>query len=353
MIASLAALVLLQAGAQAPDARLQELVDIRAFARILGEFLPRVRPGGDLEHDGRAIAHVARAAVSSGALEEARNLLAQAEPKTAGQRVAIERARLSLADDRLEEASRALLSEDERGTRMRYPEDPAAWILFARARARLQDYESADRAARGFLRLAPRAPEAPTAWQIRADHALRRNDAPSARAFLLEAEKLRRWHELLIARRLQRMRTPRAELPQLGLALLWMEAKEYERAREILLDLTGRTASFCRGWFHLGETERLLADASAAERAYDRSLACDSKHPPTRANRAALRMAREDWKGARDDYAALLSGETARDVRYLEAHLAWARALLRSGERAEADLRYDAYRAMGGEGELE
>ena len=332
--------------------RLQELVELRATSQIPEEFFPHVRKGGALAADGRAIALVARAAIETGALRDAEVLLSSTRTVREFERVAIERARLALERDALHEASQALVVKDTKGTRMRYPDHPEAWMLFARTHARLQDYENAERAARNYLQRAPRGRDSAIAWQIRTDAALRRDDAETAHACLAEAKRHRRWHELLVARRFQCRRDPTAELPQLGLALLWMEAEQFDEARPVLSRLTQSAPNFCRAWFHLGETERHLGRAKEAERAYSRALVCDPKHAPSRANRAGLRLAREDLIGARLDYEALLGAAAGMDARYLEAHVELARILLRHAAPTEAKKRYAIYRKLGGRAAL-
>jgi len=326
---------------------------VRAASRLATEFLPHVRPGGALAEDGEALALVARAAIETGDTGGAGLLLGEARVTSGANALEIERARLLFARDELEEASRALSSEDERGLRMRFPEEPGAWILFARTHARLQDYAAADQAARQYLRLAPFGRGSAVAWQIRTDAALRRNDGEAAHAFLKEAKRHRRWHELLVARRIQRRRDPEAELPQLGLGLLRMEARQYETARTHFLGLTRRKPGYARGWFHLGESERMLGRSEEAEAAYDRALGCDEAHAPSRANRATLRLARGEIGGARGDLVVLLAGPAGEDPRYLESHLQLSRLLLRDGAPEEARARYGRYRELGGQEPLE
>ena len=381
--------------------RLWELDEVRAASRLATEFLPHVRPGGALAEDGEALALVARAAIETGDTGGAGLLLGEARVTSGANALEIERARLLFARDELEEASRALSSEDEdgrrgearprraprhgagsgaaelrgsgrrgkpggrarasralssedeRGLRMRFPEEPGAWILFARTHARLQDYAAADQAARQYLRLAPFGRGSAVAWQIRTDAALRRNDGEAAHAFLKEAKRHRRWHELLVARRIQRRRDPEAELPQLGLGLLRMEARQYETARTHFLGLTRRKPGYARGWFHLGESERMLGRSEEAEAAYDRALGCDEAHAPSRANRATLRLARGEIGGARGDLVVLLAGPAGEDPRYLESHLQLSRLLLRDGAPEEARARYGRYRELGGQEPLE
>ena len=332
-------------------ALLARLVSVRASARIARDLLPAVRPGGSLASDGAAVAAVARAAIETGALESAEHLLREARPAKAPARIEIERARLAFARDELERASSQLTVTDDRGTRLRHPDEPEAWILFARTHARLLDYETADRAARRYLAVAPRGIDSAVAWQIRTDAALRRNDAEAAHALLQKAKEHRAWHELLVARRLQCLRSPDAELPRLGLALVWMEAEDFERARAVLRELVERSPGFARGWFHLGEAERGLGRAKEAEAAYDEALRLEPSHAPSLANRAAMRSARGAWEEARRDYEVLLGGDAGEDSRFLEAHLGLVRVLRALGEEEAAEERLARYRGLGGKGE--
>ena len=346
----------LPAQAPSPEAlrrRLRELIEVRATSRLVYELLPHVRRGGALAEDGDALALVVRATIESGGTRDAEALLANARVTSGAVAIEIEKARLQFAKDELEAASRALSVEDERGRRMRFPGEPEAWILFARIHARMQDYATADKAARHYLRLAPYGRESAVAWQIRTDAALRKNDGDAAHAYLKEAKRHRRWHELLVARRIQHRRDPEAELPQLGLGLLWMEAEQYESARTLFFRLTRRKSGYCRGWFHLGESERMLGRAKEAEAAYDRALRCDEGHAPSRANRATLRLARGEIGGARQDLETLLASPAGKDPNYLESHLQLSRVLLRHETPAEARARYERYRELGGREPLE
>ena len=332
--------------------RLNELFEVRAFVQLVKEFEKSVQPNGALSNDGKAIATVAQAAIETGQLDFAKELLETARPKSAGERVAIEKARLLFARDELEQAAKALTLESEKGTRLRFSKEPRAWLLFARTKARLQNYGSAAQAAENYLRLSPYGVGSATAWQIRADAALRKNEPKKAHALIAKAKEHRQWHELFVARTLQCRQDPKAELPKLGLALLWMEANVPERAREGLVPLLESSPEFCRGWFHLGEAERALAEFQAAEQAYSKALECDPKHAPSRSNRAALRAETGNLEGSSQDYEILLSGPNAKDPRYLEGHLGFARVLKALGMNGPAKMRYSTYRSWGGKGNL-
>lgn len=356
VLAALAALAFGQGTADDATARLDELrrlTELELSQRIVERFGPAERHA-DLTTSGEALALIARARFDVGDEAGALALLENAAVAPAEEPwIAVELARLFLATDRLDRAL-ALLTVERDGRRQpRFPGDAHAWLALARIQVRRGVDAGVEESCRRFLELAPFDPGAPSAWHILAGAAVKRGDAQTARECFERAEASKRWHEVLRVRRRQVWEHPGDPLPRLGLALVWMEAGGFERARTILAALTESAPDFCRAHFHLGEAERALGDDDAARAAYDRALACDPEHGPARWNRALYRLAAGDTEGARADLEHLVAGPSGADPLFAEAHLRLARLLAAAGETQAARERYARYRELGGEAPLE
>ncbi len=341
--------------------RLRLLVGLDRGAEALERFGARVRPGGAWSDEGEAIALVARALVAGGEEERALELLRAARPARAAGLVALESVRTLLALDRLDEALAALAEERDGTLVLRAPDEPEALLLFARVQARRGRHEGVLDACRRFLARAPRHPEAPRAWHLVAGEALARRDLDAAREAFAREEESQRWNELLRARELQVLRAPDEALPRLGLALLWLEAGEPERARAQLLELLRRHPDEARAWFRLGEAERALGRSPLP--AYDRALALAPDLAEALYRRGMLRLGADDdaarfgerdRAGGRVDLERLVEALDAaldpeRSRAFRDAWWALARERRAAGDAPGADALLARYRELGGE----
>jgi len=352
-------LLLVLLGALFQDDRASALRELAELSRldlsqtIVERFAARVAPGAELASDGEALALVARARFDVGDEEGALALLRDARPQSGAPRVAIEEARLLIELDRLDEALERLTLREGEALRPRFPDEPHAWLHLARLQVRRGRDEGVEAACRRFLELSPLDPEAPRAWHILGTLASRARDVDRARACFERAAQLTRWHDVYRARLVQLRRDPGDPLPRLGLALLWLEADDPGRARDLLARLVADHPDFCRGWRHLGEARAALAEDARALEAFDRALACDGTDAHALHRRALLRLKLADTTGAREDLEHLLAGPSADEPDFLEAHLVLARLFDRAGDDAAAAERYATYRSLGGEEPLQ
>lgn len=357
MIAALLLALLQGTGAPTPQAALAGLREL-AELDLPAELLPRGRAltaeGGLLARSGEARALVARALFEAGEEEEALRLLDADLPETERAWVELERAALLLERDDLAGAARLLRPAVGSPQPVRWPELPEAWILLARVEARAGETALAARLARGFLERAPYSPQATGAWHLLAQDALARRDAETAAKYLERAKEMERWTGLLRARRLQVRLHPDEPLPRLGLALAWMDAGAFDRARPLLEDLVRRHPDFARGWFHLGETLRAAGDLGAAAGAWRRALDADPDMHLARFNLAVAALVAGRAEEAREELERLEAApEAEADPRLAALHLNLARLDLAQGLGERALQRYARYRELGGREPLE
>lgn len=335
-----------------PVEQLRELLSLDLVAEALATGLPLVGPEGALAHDGEGVALVARALALAGRDTEADALLDRARvPEADRPWIQIERARLALGRDQLERVAELVGSDatgEGTGAPVRWPERPEPWLLLGRARARGGRLAEAAPLLEHFVDAHPLDPEAPAAWHLLSRYAVEIGDHAAYETAVERAEQLARWHEVLRARSLQIRRNPDAPEPRLGLALVWMEVRELDRARAILQDLVRRAPDYARGWYHLGEVERLANRPAEAEEAYGRGIALEPDDPKLRFNRGLLRLLTGRPAEARGDFEHLVEGEAAGDARYLAAHLYLARCLVALDDLDAAGKRYERYRELGG-----
>jgi len=360
-------LALATAGAQEPEAPASpySVPDLLAELRLLDQadlsteivrrYTRLVAQVGPLGRQGEALAIVAAATFATGEEARAKQLLYRAVTTQPSYHfVELQRVRFLMEEDQLAQALKELTETRRNGQRkLRYPQAPESWLLLAKIHARLEQYPQASPAAVRFLALAPRHRESSSAWHILAQAAIRSHDLDHARTCRQRAEELSAWYGLLKARSLQVIRQPDEPLPRLGLALLWMEARDYGAARRELVVLTSSFPEFCRGWFHLAEADRLGFDDDDALASYDRALACDPGHAPARMNRGMLRFELGRPDEARADLEQLVAGAAGDDPVYASAHLFLARIHLRAGDREKADASYARYGELGGTEALE
>ncbi len=248
------------------------------------EFVEHVRPllatGGPLAKDGEILGLFARALHATGARDEAFRVLDEApldaQPYA---RIELARARLFLAEDRLQEAFERVAVRADTTLNVRHPRDPESLLLLVRILARQNRFADAEAACATFLERAPLHPEAPAVWHIWAQAAVRRGAADLAQERFSEAQRQRRWQEIVRVRRLQIRLDPDADLPRLGLALAWLEVERFERAEVLLEALVQRSPTFCRGWRHLAACRRMRGDFEGAEQAAAQARSCDPSDP--------------------------------------------------------------------------
>jgi tetratricopeptide (TPR) repeat protein len=258
----------------------------------------------------------------------------------------VERARLDLEQDRLDRVIDALSARP--GSTPRCGSVDIAWLVLARAHARLGDLGRAAPLCETFLERAPNSPEAPSAWHLLSRAAAARGDQAAWAELVRRAEESARWQSLRRARLLQLIAEPEAAEPRLGLALLWLEAGEPQRAGEHLRVLVSQHPEHVRGWFHLGELERARGNVAEARTAWDRALAVDPDDGPTLRNRGLLSLLEGRNVEARTDLARLVGTGAADTPPLLSGRLHLARALEALGRLREALAAYDAYRELGG-----
>lgn len=335
------------------EARLERWRDSLALdlpSEVLADGAAAVAPGGALATDGEALALYARALVAArpDGVAEALELLDRAQPSAATRDpVVLERIRCQIQDDDLSGALIALLpSPDAREPRLATRAE--SWLLAGRAWARSGSLERAAPFLARFVELAPRDREAPAALHLLAQEALARGDGRTAQAALQRADELGRWHALWRVRTIQVREQPDEPLPRLGLAQLWLQAAEPERARAILVATCERFPDFAAGHFHLGEAERMLGDLGAAADAYGRALEIEPDHLLAHHNRGTIHRLEGRLVQARSDFEAVADGPRASDPHALASHLWLARVLDALGEPEAAARRYAKYVELGG-----
>ncbi|TDJ78923.1 MAG: tetratricopeptide repeat protein [Planctomycetota bacterium] len=330
-------------------ARWREALELDLPGEVLADGPALVTGTGRLRGDGEAVALVARALFFSGQESLARDVLRNARPDPARTRsvahVAVARAELALAGDELARVIRSLALE---GPGVRHPELPACWLVVGRAYARMGRSERADVFLRRFLELAPLDPEAPSAWYILAQHAVQRRDTDGAGELRARAESSARWQAYYVARRIQIRERPDASLPRLGLAQLWLEVDELERARAALTELVAMAPDFSRGWSHLGEALRRLGDAAGATEAFGRALALEPGDRLARFGRGMVQKAAGALEAAARDFRWFVTNAPSEEARTVAAHLLLARILAEQGDEHGARAMFARYRELGG-----
>ena len=343
---------------QAPDApeadlastllEWRELLEIDQAGHVLSSGPERVAAGGDLAAEGEAVALVARALFDHGHEARALALLEGAQPSAATVGfVELELARIWIASDELDRALEFLMPGPDAKS-LRASDQPESWLLVGRAWTRRGEAERARPFLERFVGLAPYHPEAPAALHMLAQAAVRAGDGPRATALARRAQELGRWQSFLRVRRIQVREQPSEPLPHLGLAQLWLQAGELDRAELELARLFALAPEHPAGWFHQGEVLRKRGDLPGAARAFDRALAGDPELYLARHNRAVIALSQQRPDDARRDLEILVAGEHATDPHMLGAHLLLARVLLDAGETPAATASYERYRELGG-----
>jgi tetratricopeptide (TPR) repeat protein len=338
--------------AQASDAgRLRaQLVELLALGlpnEALAFGQPLLAAGQALAQDGLARALIARTLFDAGREDEAWQLLDGAGLPAAEQvPIQLERARLLIEQDRLEEARALLQKPSGSGQPALYPEQPDCWFLLARCHARLGRLEAAALLAKKFLQLAPLDGQAASAWHLIAQEALLRGDAESANKALEKHRFLEEWHGLFRARRLQAFRAPTAALPRFGIGLLWMRVERYGDAEAEFSAALSRDGQLAGAHFQLGEARRLSNNPEGALEAYNRGLELYPDDLELGANRGLLLLSLGRAAGA-SDLERISASPAANLPAFAPAFLGLARHLAATQPERSAEL-YARYQALGG-----
>lgn len=302
----------------------------------------------DAPWNGEALALAARAAFVARGRDEALAWLARTPvaPETTAW-IELERARIELESDELPKALTLLLRDpNERAPKLApYPD---AWLYVGRAWTRLGESARGAAFLARFVELAPFDTEAPAALHALAQEALARSDGAAATNFLRRADEHAKWQSYRRVRVLQIRESPDEPLPRLGLAQLWLQARDAARAKRVLTELLARCPEYAAGWFHLGEAERLSDALPAALAAYTKALEFEADHVLARHNRGTIHRLAGRTSEARSDYERIVDGPRSADKTALNSHLALARLLAASNELDAAQRRFARYRELGG-----
>jgi len=334
---------------------LRELAELDLVAELIPKGREWVGSGGVLAGSGEARALVAHALHNAGEEEEALAILMSGELANSERAwVDLERVRLHLEQDQLDSALKLLTlapdSPDQADSlALRHPQIEESWLLLARTFARAGDLRRSAKAAQEFVKRAPLHPGAPNALHLLATAAVEVRNPELANSYLSRARELERWHQILLARRLQLRRNPDAPLPRLGLGMAWMQVRAHDRALVEFERLVSEHPTYSRGWFHLGEAHRLKGDLDAAYLAYGRAVETDAAQHLARFNRAIIDLMNQRPAEARRALEILVANpEVESDPRFVEAHMHLGKLCEAAGERDQARAhmaRYEELRA--------
>ncbi|MFT4537611.1 MAG: tetratricopeptide (TPR) repeat protein [Planctomycetota bacterium] len=310
---------------------------------------PRLVSGsGHLAGSGEAVALVASAMFRAGQESLADSLLQQARPvdATGVTHIMLTRANFAIERDELQGAIELLL--EKVGSAPRFADWPEAWLLCGRALTRMGEGRSADAYLQQFLSLAPLHAEAPSAWHMRAQHAIARRDPASAQDFRSRGQAAARWQSFMRARKLQKREDPSAPLPRLGIAQLWMQAEQLEAARTELEELVRLAPDFARGWSHLAQVRAQAGATEHAFEAYGRALQLDANSNFARLNRGLLARNQKQFELAESDLRQVFKTGDKDPERQLRAGWLLVRMLQDLGRGGEAKTLHDRYTVLGG-----
>jgi tetratricopeptide (TPR) repeat protein len=269
----------------------------------------------------------ARAAHASGLKERAESWLARAE----GPAIELESARRLLEEDRIEEAL-ALLLAPSGAPRPRHANRADGWMLSARALSRAGELERALPLLKEMIARFPHDDEAPAAYHLLSQAAIARGDIKSARSLRVRANSSARWRSFFDARRRQAIEHPEDPLPRFGVAALWMEVDEAQRARTVLNALLLRAPDFARGHALHGDASRALGELDESLLSWSRALELNENLHAARLNRSILLSSRSKWSEARADLEILITQEESRTEPIVRAHLELAKVLEALGD---------------------
>ena len=326
---------------QAPQPeRWEALIELNQHRLVFEEAQALV---GEEEMDGERLALAARAAAAAGQVELAERWLGLSD----GAAVELERARIYLSQDKLEQALAITLSPGE-PPQPKHPERADGWMLPCRALARAGELERARPMLEALVERFPHDDEAPAALHLLAQAAIARGDLEGARSWRERAQSAARWRALFDARRLQALESPGDPLPRFGLAALWLEVGEARSALKLLDALVTSSPELTRAHALRGDALRVLGELDGSLAAWSRALELDPELHAARFNRAVLFIGRERWEEAKSDLVRLVELEEAQRPPLLEAHLHLATALEALGDPEGARAARDRHAALGG-----
>jgi tetratricopeptide (TPR) repeat protein len=323
------------------EERWEEWVELGLHRPLLAEAeelfkAPEVNP--------ELLALAARAAHASGMRQHAVAWLARGQ----GAPIELERARQQLEEDRLEEALALLLVPGEPPTPL-HPNRADGWMLSARALTRAGELERARPLLETMIARFPHDDEAPAALHLLSQAAIASGDLKSARSLRVRANSSARWRAFFDARRRQSIEHPEDPLPRFGVAALWMEVNEAQRARDVLDKLLASASDFARGHALRGDASRALGELDESLSSWSRALEIDESLHAARLNRAILLGTRSLWPEARADLELLVAQEEAKTEPLIRAHLELARALEALGDKegaASARAKYELLKSQ-------
>ena len=332
--------LLLLALLQAPQTeRWEELIELDLHRLVFEEAQALV---GEEELSDERLALAAHAAAAAGKVQLAEAWLELGE----GAAVELERARIHLSRDELEQALALTLSPGE-PPQPKHPERADGWVLPCRALARAGELERARPMLEALVARFPHDDEAPAALHLLAQAAIARGDLEGARSWRERALSAARWRALFDARRLQALERPRDPLPRFGLAALWLEVGEARAALGLLDALVASSPEFTRAHALRGDALRVLGDLDGSLAAWSKALVLDPELHAARFNRAVLYIGRERWEESKADLVLLVELEEAQRPPLLEAHLHLATALEALGDLEGARAARDRHATLG------
>lgn len=290
------------------------------------------------------LALAARAAHASGMEQRADAWLARGQ----GAVIELERARQLLKEDRIEEALALLLVPGDPPS-PRHPSRADGWMLSARALTRAGELVRAKPLLDAMIARFPHDDEAPAALHLLSQAAISSGDLKSARSLRVRANSSARWRAFFDARRRQSLEHPEDPLPRFGIAALWMEVNEAQRARDVLDKLLESAAGFARGHALRGDASRALGELDESLSSWSRALKIDASLHAARLNRAILLSARSRWPEARADLELLVTQEEAKTEPLIRAHLELAKTLEALGDKdgaASARAKYELLKSQ-------
>ena len=320
--------------------RWEEWVELGYHRRLLNEAEESLKGA---EADPKSLALAARAAYASGLRDRAERWLKLSEEPP----IKLEIARQHLEEDRLL-AAMDLLFEERKLLVLRYKDSADGYMLSARALTRYGNREGARPILEEMVKRFPHDDEVPAALHLLSQDAIARGELEAARELRIKANTSARWRSFFDARRRQAIEHPNDPLPRFGVAALWMEAGEAQRARDVLDQLLLKAPKFARGHALRGDASRALGELDESLRSWSSALELDPNLHAARLNRSILWGARERWAEARADLELLVDLEEALSGPLIRAHLELSKALKALGDDEGASSARAKYELLTG-----
>jgi tetratricopeptide (TPR) repeat protein len=242
-----------------------------------------------------------------------------------------------------------LLFEERKLLTLRYTDSADGYMLSARALTRYGNREGARPFLEELVKRFPHDDEVPAALHLLSQDAITRGDLKAARELRAKANASARWRAFFDARRRQAIEHPNDPLPRFGVAALWMEVGEAQRACDVLDKLLLKAPEFARGHALRGDASRALSELDESLKSWSRALELDENLHAARLNRSILWVTREQWTKARADLELLVDQEEAMSGPLIRAHLELSRALKALGDdegAASARAKYERLKSQ-------